>query len=519
MLRFVLSLLACTVSLQAAANDFDVIIRGGRVLDGSGNPWIYADIGIAGDRIVEIGNLRDASAARIINANGLFVAPGFIDTHSHAADGLIDQNRSPAHALLAQGITTVVINPDGGGAVNLEEQARRLLEHGLGVNVAQMVPHGSVRGQVIGSEDRHATEEEMEQMRQLVRRGMEAGAFGLSSGPFYAPGSFAPTSELIELARVAAEFGGVHQSHIRDESDYTIGVVASVDEVIEISEATGITGIVTHIKALGPRVWGYSHALIHRIERAREQGLEIFADQYPYNASSTGLSSALVPRWALEGGRREFLDRINDPDTRARIREEMLENLDRRGGGDRIRVAAFREQPELAGQYLSEIARERGQEEVDTALDLLALGSVSIVSFNMHDRDVEALMRQPWVMTASDGGLPVMGAGAPHPRSYGAFPRRIHHYVIEREVTDLAQAIRSMTHLPASVFRMKDRGLLREGAVADIVVFDLERLRDLATFDDPHQLAEGMVYILVNGELAVENSTFTGGLHGQMVRR
>jgi N-acyl-D-amino-acid deacylase len=509
----------CLLPAQPLLAEYDLIIRGGRLLDGSGNPWIYADVAIKGDRIVAVGSLGSERALRVVEADGLYVAPGFIDTHSHAAGGLVDPIRSAAQPLLAQGITTVVVNPDGSGAVNLKDQATKLEEHGLGVNVGQMVPHGSVRGQVIGSVDRHATPEEMEKMRGLVRRGMEAGAFGLSTGPFYAPGSFAPTSELIELAKVAAEFGGIHQSHIRDESDYTIGVVAAVDEVIEISEAAGLPGIVTHIKALGPRVWGTSAELVERIERARERGVEIFADQYPYDASSTSLSAALLPRWALEGGLEELLTRLRDPGMRARIRQEVLENLERRGGGDRIRIASFREHPDLAGQTLAEIARDRGLEDVDAALALLEVGSPGIVSFNMHEEDIERFMRQPWMMTASDGGLPVFGAGVPHPRGYGAFPRRIRVYVQERGVTDLATAIRSMTHLPASVFRMRERGIIREGAFADIVVFDLDRLRDTATFDQPHQLAEGMVHVLVNGQFAIEDGEFTGHLPGRVLQR
>ncbi len=515
---FLLSILLAA-SVQTGFAQYDILIRGGRLLDGSGNPWIYADVAISENRIAAIGNLADATAAQTIDASNLYVAPGFIDTHSHAAAGLGDPERSAAHSLIAQGITTVIINPDGSGATDLPKQAEKMRGHGVGVNVGQMVPHGSVRGKVIGSEDRHATDAEMDEMRQIVRDGMEAGAFGLSSGPFYNPGSFAPTSELVELAKVAAEFGGVYQSHIRDESDYTIGVVASVDEVIEVAESANLPGIVTHIKALGPRVWGYSHALIHRIERARERGVQVFADQYPYTASSTSLRAALVPRWAQEGGAKALAERLANPEIRARIRDGMIENLDRRGGPERIRISSFRDQPGLAGKFLSEIAADLRLEPVDAALALLEKGSPQIVSFNMHDRDVEALMRQPWTITASDGGIPVFNSGVPHPRSYGAFPRKIREYVLQRETVDLATAIRSMTHLPASVYQIKDRGIIREGAFADIVVFDLQRINDLADFDNPHQYAEGMIHVFVNGQPAISAGEFTGGLHGQILKR
>ncbi|MGH7483076.1 MAG: N-acyl-D-amino-acid deacylase family protein, partial [Longimicrobiales bacterium] len=299
-----LALFITSGSARASAQDpsFDVLIRNGRVLDGSGNPWFAADIGISGDRIVAVGDLAGAQAARVINAAGLYVAPGFMDTHSHAAGGLADAELSAATPLLAQGITTVFVNPDGGGAVDLGEQRRALLEHGIGVNVAQFVPHGSVRREVVGMADREATPEELERMRAMVRAAMEAGAFGLSSGLFYTPGRFAPLEEVIALARVVGEYGGAYQSHIRDEADYGIGVVAAVDEVIRVAREAGVPGVVTHIKVLGPHVWGYSAALVHRIDEARAAGVEVYADQYPYEASATGLEPALVPAWAREGG-------------------------------------------------------------------------------------------------------------------------------------------------------------------------------------------------------------------------
>jgi len=503
-----------------AAEKYDLILLNGRLLDGSGNPWIYADVAIEGERIAAIGDLSDATADRIIDAAGLYVAPGFIDTHSHGAAGLGNAKRAAAENLLTQGVTTIFVNPDGGGATDLVAQAERFESHGTGVNFGQMVPHGSVRAKIVGREDRHATEEEMEQMRALVREGMEAGAFGLSSGPFYAPGSFAPTSELVELSKVASEFGGVYQSHIRDESDYSIGVVKAVDEVIEIAEQAELPGIVTHIKVLGPRVWGYSAALVHRIERARARGIEVFADQYPYHASQTSLSAGLVPRWALDGGRSRFLERMKDPEDRARIREDMIDNLDRRGGGARILISSFAQEPELAGRYLSEIAEERGMSEIDTAMELLAIGTPRMISFNMHDDDVALFMQQPWTMTASDGGIPAMNSNSvPHPRSYGTFPRKIRKYVLEDRVVDLATAIRSMTHLPASVYSIRDRGILRPGAFADIAVFDLDKVNDTSTFDDPHQLAEGMVYVLVNGQLALDEGEVSAERFGRGLKR
>ena len=499
----------------AAAQDFDLLIRGGRVLDGSGNPWRRADIGISGDRVVAVGRLEGASAARVVDAAGLYVAPGFIDVHTHAGSGLATPELSHARPLLAQGITTVLVNPDGGGPVDLVAQRRDLLADGIGVNVGQLVPHGSVRAAVLGMADRAATSAEMARMETLVRDGMDAGAFGLSSGPWYAPGSYSTTAELVALARVAAAYGGAYTSHIRDEADYNVGLVAAVDEVITIGREAELPVVATHLKALGPRVWGFSAALVHRIERAREQGVQVFADQYPYTASATSIRGALVPRWALADGDTALLRRIDDPVDGPRLRAELLESLDRRGGAHRLQFRRHRPDPSIEGHTLQWLADREGKTPVDAVLDLLRAGSAGVVSFNMLDADVERLMRQPWMMTASDGGLVPMGVGVPHPRSYGTFPRKIRKYVVEDGVVDLAAAIRSMTSLPATVFRIPDRGVLRPGAAADLVVFDLDRIDDPANFADPHQLAVGMVHVLVNGRFAIDDGRFADDLHGR----
>ncbi len=496
----------------------DLILRGGRLLDGGGNPWVRGDVAIRDDRIVGVGRLEGWTAAEEIDVEGLYVAPGFIDPHSHAAGGLSAEDRSHAHPHLAQGITTVFVNPDGGGPWELPIQRDELLEHGLGINVAQLVPHGSIRREVLGMEDRLATASELDRMRDMVRQGMEAGAFGLSTGPFYAPGSYSDTEELVELARVAAEYGGVYTSHIRDEGDYSIGLLASVDEVITVAREAEIRAIVTHIKALGPRVWGFPTPVIHRIERARSEGLELFADQYAYTASATGLSAALVPRWAQEGGTERMRERFRDPETGPRLEEEMWENLDRRGGAHRIQFRHHPEDPSIEGRTLEDVATSRGVNAVEASIRLLEEGSPAIVSFNMHDDDLHAFMRQPWTMTSSDGAFPVWGEGVPHPRSYGAFARKLRTYVVEDGVVSLEEAIRSMTGLPALVHRMDDRGRLQSGAVADVIVFDLDRVRDRATFTSPHRLSEGMVHVLVNGSMALRDGEFTEVRAGRVLR-
>ncbi len=497
--------------------EYDVIIRGGRILDGSGNPWFIADVGIWGDRVLAIDDLSGAAALVVLEATGLYVAPGFIDVHSHAAGGLTAADRSDARTLINQGVTTIVANPDG-RSPDIQEQRYALVEHGLGVNVAQMVGHGSTRDVVIGMEDRQATSAELNRMRDIVRNGMDAGAFGLSSGLFYAPGNYAELSEVIALAEVVAEYGGVYSSHIRDEADYSIGVVAAVDEVIEVAREAGIPGVVTHIKVLGPNVWGESRTVIEHIRQARTDGVEMYADQYPYEASSTGLSAALLPRWSQAGGAAALAARFADPETRARIRQAMVENLARRGGADRIQFTGGGQG--IEGRTLQDLADEQGVEPIDVSIELLTSGGGDgIISFNMHPDDLHAFMVQPWTMTSSDGGLPRFGAGVPHPRAYGTFPRKIRKYVLDDTVVSLEQAIRSMTSLPATSFRIRDRGALRFGAYADVVVFDLDRITDRATYADPHQYSEGVVHVLVNGRLALLDGEMTGSMSGKVLRR
>lgn len=515
-----LLLLLATGACSSGAPEFDVILRGGTLPRATGDePQLVADVALAGDRIAAVGDLAGHDAREVLNVAGLHVAPGFIDVHSHAGSGLDTEDRSHAEPLLAQGITTVVVNPDGGGPVDLALQRAVLLADGLGVNVAQLVPHGSVRRAVLGMDDRPPGPDELESMKALVRAGMEEGAFGLSSGPFYAPGSYSDTDELTALAGVAGEYGGVYTSHIRDESDYTIGLVAAVEEVIAVARAAGVPGVVTHIKALGPPAWGKSAEVIAAIEAARAEGVEVYADQYPYEASSTGLSAALLPRWAQAGGGDSLMARLADSATRARIREEMETNLARRGGADRLQFRRFRPDPSIEGRTLEEVAAARSLHPLDAALELIGAGGASVVSFNMHDDDIAAFMIQPWTMTASDGALPEWRVGVPHPRAYGTFPRKLRRYVVEDGTVSLEAAIRSMTSLPADVFGLEGRGRLVTGAVADIVVFDLAEVRDLATYTDPHQLSRGMVHVFVNGTAAIRHGAFTGERAGLVLRR
>ncbi len=498
---------------------YDVIIKGGNVIDGSGAPAYDADVAIHRGRIIAIGDLSEHRGKEVINASGLTVSPGFIDTHSHAGPGLTTEQLSQGRPLLAQGITTVFINPDGGGDTDLSAQKRALRKHRLGVNVAQFISHGSVRREVMGLDARKPTDSEQKTMARIVKRGMRNGAWGLSSGTFYAPGSYAEPEEIIDLARIASKFGGVYQSHIRDESNYTVGLVAAVEEVINIGRQANLPVVITHIKALGPPVWGLSENVIERINMARREGIEVYADQYPYTASATGLTSALVPRWAQAGGMDSLLVRLGNSETEQQIREEMKANLARRGGAKRIQFRRVSFEPSMEGQRLDETAKAWNVSPIDAALNLLTQGYVGIVSFNMSGEDVRAFMLQPWTMTASDGGLVPWMEGVPHPRSYGAFTEKIERYVRKERVLDLPTAIRSMTSLPSLVYGMEDRGVLVKGAVADIVIFDHEKMMAPATYTSPHQLSEGVVHLFVNGKATIRYQQFTNILAGEVLRK
>ena len=516
MLRaFLLVLFALPLVFQQPAS-FDLIVANGRLLDGSGNPWRRADVGIRRGRIEAVGDLSGARAVRVVDAGGRLVTPGFIDVHSHAVESLTRDALRDARALVAQGVTTVVGNPDGGGPVDLAAQRTSLEAGGMGVNVALLVGHGSVRASVMGQADRAPTAEELARMESLVRRAVSDGAYGLSSGLFYAPGSFAKLDEVVALARAA---GGVYASHIRDEANYSIGVMAAVQEVIDVADRARVRGIVTHVKALGPDNWGLGGAIATRIDLARARGIEVLADQYPYAASSTSLGAALVPRWAQAGGADAFRARLADAESRARIIAEMRQNVRRRGGARSIVIASHRPDRALEGQSLDQIAEARGKAPELAALDMVEAGGASIVSFNMSEDDIAALMRKPWTMASSDGGLALPGEGKPHPRNNGAFTRKLTHYVRERGVVSLEEAIRSMTSLPAATFALDGRGIIASGAAADIAIFDLAALREGPTYDDPHRLSEGMWMVLVNGTAVIEDGAFTGRRPGLMLRR
>jgi len=520
------------VAGQNTQASFDILITNARVMNGSGNPWLRADVGIRGDRIAAVGRLAGATAAVTIDAKDRLVTPGFIDVHSHASGGLTNPSLRDARALLAQGVTLVVLNPDGGGPTDLKQQGLALEKDGIGINAALVIGHASVRNAVMQPQSpavadpdsaaaagggarsarRDPTPDEINAMRAIVRQAVADGAYGLSSGLFYSPGRFSKTEEVIALAR---EAGGVYTSHIRDEGTYDVGVVASVDEVIRIADEAKVRGVVSHMKCLGPDSWGLSKTLVEHIEAARARGLEIFADQYPYEASSTGLSAAVMPDDGAAGAK----EAMSGPESRKQFLALVKENIRRRGGPRSIVIASGRGAPQLAGKNLEEIAHARGVEPEQAAVDIVLAGGASIVSFNMSEDDIERIMRQPWTMGSSDGGLVAPGASQPHPRNNGAFARRLARYVRERHTVTLEHAIRTMTSLPAQVFGFTGRGEIREGAFADIVIFDPAKVVDRATYENPHQLAEGIDWVLVNGKIARRDGEFTGVRAGQVLRK
>jgi N-acyl-D-aspartate/D-glutamate deacylase/dipeptidyl aminopeptidase/acylaminoacyl peptidase len=491
----------------------DLLIRGGSVIDGTGGDAIKADVGIASDRIVFVSDAakENLQSDRVIEAEGLIVAPGFIDPHTHADDDLFDPKRNANLAFLSQGVTTVFIGSDGRSRIPLGKALQQLESQGVGANVASFVGHGAARQAVMGMSDAAPTPEQLEKMKLIVRQGMDDGALGLSTGLYYAPGSYAKTEEVIELAKVAAERGGVYDTHQRDESSYTIGLLGSIEEVIRIGREAKIPVHISHIKALGADVWGQSARAIEIINRARAEGVNVTANQYPYIASGTGLSASLLPRWAEAGGRQELLKRIDDPAIRPKLIAEMEQNLKRRGGANSLLIRGGADRS-LVGKRLDEIAKSRGKSPVETALEIIKAGAASVTSFNMTESDIENFMKQPWVMTGSDGS-------GGHPRKYGTYPRKIREYVLNRRVITMPRMIQASSLQVAETFKLKDRGKLSAGYFADVIVIDEKTIADRATYEKPDLLAEGVKYVIVNGKVAIDGGKYVGALAGRALRK
>jgi dihydroorotase/N-acyl-D-amino-acid deacylase len=506
--------------LEAAPEPYDLVLRGGRVVDGTGDPWFRADVAIRGDTIVRIAPSIREPARRVIDVGGLVVAPGFIDIHSHGRHGIFAD--PTAENYLREGVTTFIEGPDGSSPVPLAPFLDSLETLPRSVNVGSFIGQGSVREKVLGDVDRPPTLEELAAMRALVDEGMSDGAFGLSSGLFYVPGAFSTTDEVVELARVAGCRGGIYQTHMRDEAGR---IVESVRETIAIGERGGLPAQITHHKVIGAKNWGRSRETLALVDAARAAGVDATIDQYPYTASSTSVGAALTPQWAQEGGAEKARARLRDPADRPKILAETTRLIrEERGGGDprRVVLASCDWDSSLEGKNLAEIAAALGlppdlEGAAEAALWIVAQGDCDGIFHAIGEDDLHSILRHPATMVASDGGIYMPGEGVPHPRSYGTFARVLAVYVREKSVLTLEEAVRKMSGFPAARLGLVDRGILRPGMKADLSVFDLARVRDAATFEKPHQYSEGWRLVLVNGKIVLENQVVTAERPGRVL--
>ena len=508
-------LLAIAVS---RADSVDVLVKGGKVYDGSGGPARVADVGLRGDRIVFIGDAAKANvkAGKVIDARGLIVAPGFIDPHTHSMEGVDrfnDERRKNIPALM-QGVTTVTDGPDGRGPYEVARIQGETEKKGLGTNTFALVGFGTVREKVMGRSSAAATPAQVDSMRKLIDQGMREGAFGVGGGLFYAPQSYATTEEVIAVVSAAKPYGGIYDSHHRDESSYTIGLMNSVREAIRIGRESGLTTNIGHVKALGVDVWGYADSVLRLMREERATGHMVVADQYPWTASGTGLSAALLPRWAQAGGNDSLQARIADPATKANILAAMRENLRRRGGDSTLLLinGGPNAKPYI-GKYLKQVAADQGMPPSETALELIRQGiDMGVASFNMTEADIETFMKDPFVMTSSDGS-------GGHPRLYGTYPRKIRRYVLDKPVITMQRMVQASSAQVADVYGIKERGWLKPGFYADVIVFDPKTVREEATYVEPTKLSVGMRWVFVNGTAAVAEGEPTGAMAGRGLRK
>lgn len=497
--------------LAASAADADLVLTGGTIYTGTDAPFV-GDVVITGDRISYVGKKTSHGARRVIDAKGLVVAPGFIDVHTHVGHMLGGDEAVGRLVLpfLMQGVTTAFVGNDGGGDIDTAKVLGSAAINPVGINYATFVGFGAVRVAVIGEADRAPSAVELGAMKTLVAKAMCSGALGFSTGLFYAPQNFAKLDEVVALAKTAAAHGGVYDSHIRDESSYTIGLSGAIDEALTVGREAGMPVHIAHIKALGVDVHGQAPAIIAKINAARAEGQVVHADQYPWSASGTGLSAALLPRWAEDGGREAMLKRFDEPETLARIRTEMRENLRRRGGAASLLLT--RGPDDVVGKTLEQVAAQTGADPIDAAIAVLRRSPAGVASFNQTEPDIAAFMKQPWVMTSSDGSTG-------HPRLYGSYARKYDKYVKTDKVISLEDFIARSTALPAKSFALEGRGTLAPGAFADVIAFDPATFASRADFTQPTLFAKGVRTVIVNGKVAVEDGAPTGIAAGRGLAR
>ena len=517
----VLCLFASVMASPGAARQasYDVLIRGGMLVDGTGSPARRADVAIKEGKIAAIGTLGSSAAREVLDATGLIVAPGFIDVHTHADDVA---DRPLAANFVRMGVTSVVAGNCGGSALDVSAALSKIADTRVAVNFATLIGHNTVRNAVMGSENRPPSTGELQRMKGLVWKAMVDGAVGFSTGLQYVPGTYSKTPEIIDLARVAANEGGLYASHMRNEGT---ALEEAVQETLRVGDAAGARVQISHLKVDSPSRWGASARALELMNTARARGMAVEADQYAYTAASSTLGIRF-PSWVLEGGQQRVAERLNDPATWLRIRDEMRVMLAERGLKDLsfASVASHRGDPTLNGLSMEQVAlRLKGstspEAQFEAAREMMLRGGASMVYHFMSDDDVERIMRDPHVAVASDSGVLTEGEGVPHPRGYGNNARVLGEFVRKRKVITLEEAVRKMTSLPARHFKFADRGILREGMAADVVVFDSARVADAATFERPHAYATGISYVLVNGVVVVKNGEHTGARPGVILRK
>ncbi|MCX6331243.1 MAG: D-aminoacylase [Bacteroidetes bacterium] len=519
MKKYLLSILSFVFYFNSNAQTADFIIRHGKVMDGMGNQWQYKDVAITQDKIVAVGNLQKWKGVREIDAKGLIISPGFIDVHGHLEGG---EKRNPlASNFIYDGVTTVITGNCGGSAENLNKYFNVLDSIGVSINIASLIGHNTIRKQVMGTANRNATEEELSKMEQLTQQAMKEGAVGMSTGLIYIPGTYAPTSEIVRLAKVVAMNGGVYSSHIRYEEDK---VVDAVNEAINIGREANIPVEISHFKVSGQNNWGRSKETIPIVVNARKEGIDVTIDQYPYTASSTQLS-VLLPDWVLADGQDSIMARLSNPIIRKKVAEHSIDIIKKR----RLKhfsyavVASYGADSSYNGKSIEEINILRGNKnnakaEAETIIQMIEKGGAQMVYHGMSEEDVKVIMQYPFNMFASDAGIASFGAGMPHPRAYGTNARVLGKYVKTLGVITLEEAIRRMTSLPANKFNLKNRGLIKEGYFADVIIFDEDEISDMSEYNAPHQYSKGVKYVWVNGALSLEQGKQNTTRKGRAIR-
>ncbi len=513
-----LALAACS---DTVPHTYDLMIVNGTIVDGSGSPSYVADIAIVGDEIVSIGNLGDATARRTIEADGLIVTPGFIDLHNHADRNILDN--PGVENYLRQGVTSLLTGNCGNSPVDLSKYFASIERIGIAPNLGILIGHNSVRSDVMGNDNRAPTAEEQSRMEDRVKAAMDAGAFGMSTGLIYLPGTYSETDEVIALARVVSQEGGIYATHIRNEFDR---IVEAIEEAISIGREASLPVHISHYKVADNTMWGDSTITLGLVEDARAAGMDVTVDQYPYTAGSTGLAN-ILPAWARAGTREDLQARLDDPATRARVKADAITILNgARAAGDlsRITVASFPNNPEYSGKTMAEVTRMNGRESTiengaEVVMDLLYEGEGDAIYHMMIEEDVQRIMKAPFTAIASDGSAVSFGENVPHLRSYGTFPRVLARYVRDSGLLSLEQAVHKMTALPASRIGLDSRGLLAQGMVADINVFDLESVGDNDDWANPHQYAQGFQHVIVSGIPVIDDGERTDAFPGKILKR